>query len=118
MARTDGVIVGQGLAGTVLAWQLRFRGVRVLVLDDPKPMTASRIAAGLVTPITGQRLVPSWRFSEFWPVAVEFYRRVERETGVMFFREVPMVRLFKSEAERERILKSQSPEVVSLVRFP
>ncbi len=112
------LIVGQGLAGTVLAWQLRFRGARVLVMDDPKPMTASRIAAGLVTPITGQRFVPSWRFAEFWPIALAFYRRVERETGQEFFRELPMVRLFQSEAERERILASRSGQISSLVRFP
>lgn len=112
------LIVGQGLAGTVLAWQLRFRGARVVVLDDAKPMTASRIAAGLVTPITGQRLVTSWRFAEFWPCALEFYRRVERETGQTFFREIPMVRLFNSDAERERILASRSSQVSSLVRFP
>jgi glycine/D-amino acid oxidase-like deaminating enzyme len=114
----DTLIVGQGLAGTVLAWQLRFRGDNVLVVDDPRPITASRIAAGLATPITGQRLVPSWRFLEFWPVAVEFYRHVERETGRAFFRELPMVRLFKSHEERERILGSRSQEVSSLVRFP
>lgn len=117
-ASVETLIVGQGLAGTVLAWQLRFRGVSFVVVDDPKPMTASRIAAGLVTPITGQRLVPSWRFSEFWPVALKFYRRLEREIGQEFFREVSMVRLFQSAAERERILKSNSQQVTALVRFP
>lgn len=114
----DTLIVGQGLAGTVLAWQLRFRGERVLVVDDPRPVTASRIAAGLVTPITGQRLVSSWRFLEFWPKAIAFYQRVEQETGQKFFRELPMVRLFQSNAEREQILQSRSSQVSALVRFP
>jgi glycine/D-amino acid oxidase-like deaminating enzyme len=114
----DTLIVGQGLAGTVLAWQLRLRGAPVLVVDDSRPMTASRIAAGLVTPITGERLVPSWRFAEFWPSAFEFYRNVERETGRTLFRELAMVRLFKSQGERERILKLRSQKISSLVRFP
>ena len=98
MPRTllDTVIVGQGLAGTALAWQLLWRGRSVAVIDDPAPNSASRIAAGLLTPITGQRLVPSWRFGEFWPQALQFYRRVEQETGQQFFHQIPMVRLYRS----------------------
>ncbi len=117
-AETDFLIVGQGLAGTVLAWQLRRRGQRVFIVDEGRPQTASQIAAGLVTPITGQRLVPSWRFEEFWPAAIAFYRRIEQETGTALFHEVPMVRLFKTEAERRRIEESRSEEIPSLVRFP
>jgi glycine/D-amino acid oxidase-like deaminating enzyme len=109
----DTLIVGQGLAGTTLAWQLGWRGQSVLVVDQDSPNTASKIAAGLVTPITGQRLVPSWRFDEFWPAALEFYGRVEKETGRACFREIPMVRLFKSAADRDHVL-----EHASLVSFP
>lgn len=114
----DNLIVGQGLAGTVLAWHLGEAGESVLVLDESQPDTASRIAAGLITPITGQRLVPSWRFAEFWPKAVAFYRRVEAQTGAKFFREVPMVRLFQDEAERERVSRSSTLESDVSVRFP
>ena len=52
----DVIIVGQGLAGTTLAWHLREAGQRVLVIDACEPVTSSKIAAGLITPITGQRV--------------------------------------------------------------
>ncbi|MCA9071611.1 MAG: FAD-binding oxidoreductase [Planctomycetaceae bacterium] len=112
------LIVGQGLAGTVLAWHLSEAGESVRVMDEGQPVTSSRIAAGLVTPITGQRLVPSWRFAEFWPKAVAFYRRVEARLGQTFFREVPMVRLFQNETERERVSRALSSESAVPVRFP
>ncbi len=37
------LIIGQGLAGTALAWHLRWRGFRVLVLDRGNAITSSRI---------------------------------------------------------------------------
>ena len=47
----DVVVVGQGFAGTALAWQLRWRGASVLVVDRGDPDTASKVAAGLLTPM-------------------------------------------------------------------
>jgi len=98
----DIIVVGQGLAGTALGWTLRFSGLRFAVIDREEAVTSSKVAAGLITPITGQKIVPTWRREELWPAAVEFYQRVERETGAAFFRQTPMVRLFENQQEVER----------------
>ena len=97
----DVIIVGQGLAGTTLAWHLREAGQRVLVLDACEPVTSSKIAAGLITPITGQRLKLSWRSDEFLPVARKFYTSIEKQTERKFFHDRIALRLFKSETERQ-----------------
>lgn len=97
----DAIIVGQGLAGTTLAWCLIEAGQRVLVVDAEPPVTSSKIAAGLITPITGQRLTHSWRCDEFLPAAQRFYARIEERTGQTFFRARTAVRLFQSDEERE-----------------
>lgn len=97
----DIIIIGQGLAGTTLAWVLRRRGLRVLVIDREEPITSSRIAAGLITPITGLRFVKTLRFDEFRPAAESFYRAIEADTGSRFFIESRMVRLFRDSTERE-----------------
>jgi glycine oxidase len=96
----DVIIVGQGLAGTTLAWQLQEAGQRVLLIDAQEPVTSSKIAAGLMTPITGQRLALSWRASELLPIAQKFYERIERLTGQNFFHARRAVRLFKTDEER------------------
>lgn len=100
MAAFDVVIVGQGLAGTTLALHLQAAGQRVLVLDAGKPVTASKIAAGLMTPITGQRLTLSWRVDEFLPYARGFYRQIEDKSHRSFFHDRKAVRLFTKEAEQ------------------
>lgn len=109
MTRVDCVIIGQGLAGTVLAWQLLRRGQRVLVVDREGSGSASRIAAGLVTPVTGKRLAKSWRWDEVFPAAVAFYREREAELGEVFFHQRPALRLFASDAERAEFLKRAAP---------
>ena len=101
MKHYDLLILGQGLAGSCLAWAAKWAGQSCAVIDDPQPMTASRVAAGLITPITGRRLAKTWRLEEFWPVAVAFYQRVEKEAGRQLLLESPALRVFRDEAERD-----------------
>ena len=96
----DVIIVGQGLAGTALAWRLIAAGQRVLVMDAPRAVTSSRIAAGLITPITGKRMVIAPGMETHLASARSFYWDVEARTGARFFFERRAIRLFASEAER------------------
>ena len=80
----DFLIVGHGLAGATLSWHLGWLGQRVFVVDRPHAETASRVAAGLISPITGRRNTVSHRFDDFWSAAKPFYERVELETGSQF----------------------------------
>jgi glycine oxidase len=96
----DVLIVGQGLAGTTLAWHLLRAGVTILIIDQGLQNTSSLIAAGLLTPITGQRLAKSWRLDDLWPVAEKFYQDLELELGVSFYQHTKMVRIFLNDEER------------------
>lgn len=102
MAAPEAIIVGQGIAGTTLAWAMLEAGQRVLVVDAETPVSSSKIAAGLITPITGQRLALSWQVETFLPAARKFYARIETLTGAKFFHEREAIRLFASDDERQR----------------
>jgi glycine/D-amino acid oxidase-like deaminating enzyme len=95
------LIVGGGLAGTALAWRLHERGARFLMVDPQSDQTCSKIAAGLVTPITGRRVRPSWRVDEFLPAALDLYHSVEKNLGQKFYHERPLVRLFAEPREAD-----------------
>lgn len=97
----DFVIVGQGIAGTTLAWQLKKRGKRVLVVDREEEVTSSKVAAGLMTPVTGKRLVPVANLEAAWTSAQEHYRQVEADTDSQFFHERNHVRFFDSQRSRD-----------------
>jgi len=95
------LIVGQGLAGTLLAWELERAGLEYEIADAGHESAASRIAAGIINPITGQRFVKSWQFDRYFPIARESYREIERERGVRIWRDMRVRRLFRSDHERK-----------------
>ncbi|TAE73406.1 MAG: FAD-dependent oxidoreductase [Verrucomicrobia bacterium] len=87
-------IVGMGLAGCCLAWESHFRGLAFTWCDDARrPGSASRVAAGLINPVTGKNFNPSWRLAEFLPEAECFYRRVGGLLGRCFWFPMPVWRL-------------------------
>lgn len=99
----DYLIVGQGLAGSLLAWELMERGKkRVLVVDNEDPHAASRVAAGLINPVTGQRLVKTQSVDIFLPVAVSYYEQLEAAFNCRFYHSKPLLRLFRTDSELER----------------
>lgn len=91
------LIIGQGLAGTCLAWRLHQRGIPFLVVDRHEALTSSKVAAGLVTPVTGMRLNLNWRYPELHEEAVGLYRALEPMLGARFYHEAPIVRLLRDE---------------------
>ena len=72
-----------------------------MIADPDQPGTCSKIAAGLVTPITGKRVKPSWRVEELLPEAMAFYQCIEAALNTKFFHPLPLVRLFKEQREVE-----------------
>ena len=93
--------MGQGLAGSCVAWTLHWAGRRVVLVDRGEHVTASKVAAGLITPVTGRRLVPTHRYDESYRHAVDFYRRIERELDCQLLEEKPAIRQFQNDDEQK-----------------
>ncbi|GAA4010168.1 FAD-dependent oxidoreductase [Hymenobacter fastidiosus] len=104
MITYDYLIIGHGIAGATLAYELRRRGRQVLVLDTPNPGSASNVAAGLMNPVAGKRFALAWRAADFLPAALAFYRELEGHFGQRFLFETPVLKLFSSVAEQNTIL--------------
>lgn len=96
--RIDFLIIGQGLAGSLLAWELISRGCKVLVIDNGVE-NASLCAAGLINPVTGMRFVKSIQIEILLPAARNYYQELSRFFRVEFYIEKNMLRIFKSEKE-------------------
>ena len=99
MVSTKILLIGQGIAGTVLAWRLLRRGVTLHIADGNLPGGASVAAAGIINPVTGKRFVKSWRFEEFFPAARRTYQEMEAALGISIWQEKPIVRLLATPEE-------------------
>ena len=111
----DFLIVGQGLAGSILAETLLERGQNVSVIEKKdRGITSSSIAAGVINPITGMRFVKSWRIDDLLPVARSVYRNLEKKLNVSLWYDKTILRTIRlPEDENNWLLRATYPENVS-----
>lgn len=93
------LIVGQGLAGTALAWALERAGRDFVIVDGGHSGAASRVGAGLVNPITGERWVAAPGWAARAEEARAFYRGLEEAWGRRIVTNLRIRRSWRSEAE-------------------
>ncbi len=73
----DYLIIGQGICGTFLSYELLKAGKKIIVIDEPQNFTASKVASGIINPVTGRRIVKTWLIDELLPFAFKSYRAIE-----------------------------------------
>ncbi|WP_372652266.1 NAD(P)/FAD-dependent oxidoreductase [Draconibacterium sp.] len=100
MKRKEVLIVGQGLAGTLLAFELYLAGVEVCIVNNPQKSTATRVAAGMVNPMVFKRMTKSWMVDDLLPVMKKRYHKLEELLGERFYFDMPMIKPL-SEQETE-----------------
>ena len=73
----DYLIVGAGLAGSCLAWELIQSGEEVVLTDVHLEGASSLVSAGIINPITGKRYVKTWNWDVLETDFTHFYQRAE-----------------------------------------
>ncbi|HYE54744.1 MAG TPA: FAD-dependent oxidoreductase, partial [Chitinophagaceae bacterium] len=111
----DYLIIGQGISGTFLSYYLGKTGTSFLVIDEKKDNTASRVAAGLINPVTGRRLVKSWMTDELMPFAWEAYTTLGNELGIDCIRSTSLLQFFNAPDMEEAFRRKlhEEPEFLS-----
>jgi len=89
---TKYIIAGQGLAGTLLAYQMYKNRIPFKIICDPKQKAASEIAAGLINPLVFKRLTKSWMADILFPVMYETYAEIEDLLSLKFIEKREMIK--------------------------
>jgi len=55
--------------------------LRVLVIDEPQPFSASKVASGIINPVTGRQVVTTWLAEELMPFMAEAYGGIGAAIG-------------------------------------
>ena len=92
----DFVIIGQGLAGSLLGYELLKAGKKVLIVNAFEGDICSHAGAGIMHPVTGRRLVKHWKADTLIPFAKKKYRELENELGNKLFYEMPILEVYTS----------------------
>lgn len=87
-------VIGQGIAGSVLAFLLHRKGYTVQIIDDGHLTSSSKIAAGMWNPVSFKRMSQSWIADDLLPVANDVYREMEAELNASFYHPIDLVKIF------------------------
>ena len=106
----DYLIIGQGLAGSLLAWRLAQRRQRILVVDDGHATASSMVAAGLINPLAGMRFNHSPHARQWLQSLEQTYGELAGLAGQPFLQWLDMVRLFRSTEQIRFYLRQRDRE--------
>lgn len=106
--KIDYIIVGQGIAGSMLAWFLLRQNKRIKVIDQYRPDSASRVAAGLINPITGRKMNKTWMAEKVIPFAFKSFQELEQKFGKPFLHKINIFRIFNSVKQQNDWLSKSS----------
>jgi glycine/D-amino acid oxidase-like deaminating enzyme len=89
------LIVGHGLAGTILAHHLHQENIEFQIWDSSSThFTSSNAAGGIFNPVTGRKLEPTWLANEIFTYLFPFYQTIEKKLNASFFFPMPLFRPF------------------------
>ncbi|MDT8424990.1 MAG: FAD-binding oxidoreductase [Methyloprofundus sp.] len=97
--QVDYLIIGQGLAGSLLSWELMQHGCSIHLIDNQQE-NASQIAAGLINPVTGMRLVKNNQIDILLPCAKQSYQALSQFFQKDFYIAKSMLRIVRNEKEQ------------------
>lgn len=106
----DFIIVGQGLAGSVLSLSLMKSGYTVCVIDKPGMSSCSHAAAGIWNPVVFKRLTKSWLADEVVPELMAFYSYAETLFGTKLIYERSILKPFTEQQEKNLWVKKAENE--------
>ncbi len=113
----DFLVVGQGLAGTLLAHQLLEQRFRISIIDRYDGGSSSYVAAGLFNPITGKRFVKTWNADRLFSFMHRFYPTLQQRLGEKFFHPCEIYRPFASiEEQNDWLGNSAKPEYKEFIK--
>lgn len=112
--KKDILIIGQGIAGTSLAFSLLERGHNVQVMDDEHRTASSMVAAGMWNPASFKKLSLGWKAQEQLAIAKDFYTKTEQTLGTPFYHPMRLYRIFPdqhsaNEWDEKSVQKEFSP---------
>lgn len=99
--KLDYLIIGQGVVGTWLSYYALQGGKTFMVVNDSSIPAASKVASGVINPVTGRRIVQTWMIETFLPFALKAYSDLGMILNKKIVNEVPVILIHPSAQMQE-----------------
>ncbi|HUC79719.1 MAG TPA: FAD-binding oxidoreductase [Flavisolibacter sp.] len=116
--QTDVLIIGQGLCGTMLSWHLHKEGKSFVVIDEEQQDAPSRVAAGVINPVTGRRYSITWMVEELFPYAKQVYEELGNYLGTNLFYQKNIIDFFPTPQMRNTFVDRLTENDTYLHSYP
>ncbi len=93
------LIIGQGIAGSLLAHELIKKGSSVDIYNETNNHSASMIAGGIYNPVTGRNMVKTWEADKLFPELETYYTQLENILSTKFLYKTGIYRPFFTAGE-------------------
>ena len=103
--QVDYLIIGQGVSGTFLSYYLKKENKSFLVIDNNYSNAPSKIAAGIINPVTGRRMVTVWMVDEVLPFAWKAYQEIGHDLDITAVSQKSIIDFFPNPFMRENFLQ-------------
>ena len=107
----DFLIVGQGITGSIVAIQLKKNLKKIKLIDNGNHNSSSKVATGIVQPISLKRCNLSWRGREFYEFSDTFYKEINIESNIELYKPCKLLRIFTSFEEQNNWIGKTHNEI-------
>ena len=96
MKKVDTIIIGQGLAGSLIAFELEKKDKDFLVIDNNHKHASSSVAAGLYNPVVFRKPTLGFNIANVLPFALNKYEEIEALLAERFLYKRPYWKFFEN----------------------
>lgn len=116
MRKVEFLIVGKGLAGIMLAFEMIKHGMDFMMVAAPEKKGASEVAAGMFNPLVFKRLTLSWMADQVLPVMKEQFNILEYKFGKHFYYEKDIIKPLSEQEAMLWVDKAESPSFSKYIK--
>lgn len=114
------MVIGAGISGCSLAWELYFRGKTVILANQYSENSSSNVAAGLINPLIPRSPRKTWMAETLQKTVLPFYSKIETQIQEQFYFPQEIFQLFHNEnqeLEYEKATKNDIADIASMQHF-
>lgn len=117
MQTTNFLIIGQGLCGTWLSYELTKAGASCIVIDELIKNSSTNIASGIINPVTGRRMAKTWMVETLLPFAEHAYTEMGKMLGQHLIAATKVIDFF-SAPDRRLEFEKRSQMFAEYLQWP